>query len=177
MSKISVLAFVLFAATDALATPKLIVPVVAESTLQYQTGSRGYFEFAGKIWITNTLVARWVVAVDETEPNLLEVTLIPDPAMAPIMPSYVGFSTTAIHLVDAKLALKTGFNRTNARSLRMRDVARIERRGQFLLSDFVVSLNWDAQSAAARLVLVKADNVAPVFVYARSCGYSDSVGG
>lgn len=65
----------------------------------------------------------------------------------------------------------------NARSLRMRDVARIERRGQFLLSDFVVSLNWDAQSAAARLVLVKADNVAPVFVYARSCGYSDSVGG
>lgn len=133
----------------------------------------------GKIWITGTLVGRWITPVDETEANYLQITLIPDADMLARMPSYEGFETTVIFLNNEASTLEIGFQRSAARALHSKSVLRIEQRGEFLLGSVSVSIDCGVQSASANLIRIKPETKSAklALVKADACGYSDSVGG
>ena len=136
-------------------------------------------DLEGQIWITGTLVGRWITPVDETEANYLQLTLIPDADMTTRMPSYEGYVTNVIFLNNAEAAIKSGFQPSASRALLSRKVLRIEQRGEFLLKSVSVSIDCGAQSALANLILIKPETKSTkiALVKADACGYSDSVGG
>ncbi len=94
-SSITIL-FLVLASIGAYAAPKVTLPETSFSTLQFKAQERGYLEFNGQIWITGTLVGRWITPYDETEANYLELALIPDVDMPVRMPGYEGWDTSVI---------------------------------------------------------------------------------
>ena len=136
-------------------------------------------DLEGQIWITGTLVGRWITPVDETEANYLQLTLIPDADMTTRMPSYEGFVTTVIFLNNEASALKSGFQPSVAHALRTKKVLRVEQRGQYLLTNISVSIDCGSQAALANLIRIKPETEPAkiALVKADACGYSDSVGG
>jgi hypothetical protein len=171
--------FLILVGISAPAAPALAPPETSFSTLQYKTGGNGYMDLEGQIWITGTLVGRWITPVDETEANYLQLTLIPDAEMTTRMPSYEGYVTNVIFLNNEASALKSGFQPSASRALLSRKVLRIEQRGEFLLEGVSVSIDCGAQSALANLILIKPETKSAkiALVKADACGYSDSVGG
>ncbi len=171
--------FLILVGSGGQAEPLAVLPEDSFSTLQYKTGGNGYMDLEGQIWITGTLVGRWITLVDETEANYLQLTLIPDPNMATRMPSYEGFATTVIFLKNETYALKSVFLPSVARALRNKKVLRVEQRGAYLLSSFSVSIDCGRQSALANLIRidVETESAKIAVVKADACGYSDSVGG
>jgi len=159
------------------AAPKITLPETSFSTLQLKTTQDVYLEFKGQIWITGTLVGRWITPYEETEANYLELALIPDADMAARMPGYEGWDTSVIFLTNTASTLKLGFKPRAANALLTRRVLRIERRAEFLLSDFAVSIDCDRQSASAKLVRIKPESAKILWADAHACGYSDHVGG
>lgn len=168
---------ILLIAFCAHAAPRITLPETRFSSLQYKTDEHGYLEFEGQIWITGTLIGRWITPPEESVATYLELTIIPDPIMATRMPSYEGYETTVIFLSHESSALKLGFKPRAASALLTRKVLRIEQRGEFLLSNFAVSIDCDNQSASAKLVQIKPETAKIYLVEAHACGYSDHVGG
>ena len=171
--------FLIFICSCAQAAPPIALPETSFSTLQYKTGGNGYMDLEGQIWITGTLVGRWITPVDETEANYLQLTLIPDADLTTRMPSYEGFATTVIFLNNEASVLKSGFQPSVARALRTKKVLRVEQRGQYLLTNISVSIDCGSQAALANLIRVKpeTESAKVAVVRADACGYSDSVGG
>jgi hypothetical protein len=114
-----------------------------------------YAEFTGRIWVTGTLVAQWVVGVDETEANTFEVLLVPDASSIGRLPHFKGYPVEDIIPENPKAALRLAFDETTRRRLERKDVLVAKAPGFFQLARYVVGVECDSPWSRSMIVGVK----------------------
>jgi hypothetical protein len=127
--------------------------------------------FAGRTWITGTVVGRWPLGAADPGYETPDYILVPDapgirrlPYWLLREPPYLNrYRITGIELTNGEQALRLAVGATEANRLRERKVDQVRATGTFLIEALEIGVECDAPWAKARLVQAKV----PVRVAAR----------
>jgi hypothetical protein len=118
--------------------------------------------FAGRFWITGTVVARWPGGrdTDDDKPDLI---LVPDAASRRRLPYWRlydpphsnRYRVDSLWLTNEEQALRSAFSAKDRKLLLARQVDQVRASGTFLVEAYEVGVECDAPWARARLVAVK----------------------
>ena len=154
-------AFVLLAilASPAFAGASDPLPLVqspgADLTLVRRDEVRTIAEYKGQTHVSGTLVAQWIPGVDEETDNTRQYHLVPFAETAAKLPHFQGYPVQQIELTNGFAALRmvAGSQVADQFAEKRAKVIRIE--GTFVLGEYVVGVECDAQWAKA--IVVKAE--------------------
>jgi hypothetical protein len=157
------LLYALLAATvlPALADSRLaLVQPQASGMLLAKRGQDGnpdapYAEFKGRPWVTGTLVAQWIVGVDEEEANTFDVRLVPDKKAVKLLPYFSGYPVEDIIPENPKAALKMAFDVKTLGRLERKEILVARAIGTFQVTRYRVAVDCDAPWSQAMILKAK----------------------
>jgi hypothetical protein len=163
MSKRSFALLTLLLSFSAMAEEKLrlVQPKAANLTLAKleRTGDT-YAKFNGQMWVSGTLVARWIAGTDNMNYKFPDYVLVPDTASVGKLPHFIlkdppyflRYKVRAIDIQNGPAALRMAVGEEKVQRLINRKVSELKVTGSFLLEGYIVGVECDAPWARAAVV-------------------------
>ena len=153
------LALAAVASTSGATLLPLVQPQGGTLTLERLASKYEEATFLGQARVTGTFVAQWVVGVDETSPNTKQFRLIPRQDSAKGLPYFQGFPVTKIDVTNGMKALQLAAGSKVAADFASKKAMLIRTEGVYLISNYIVAVECDAQWAGATILAAESPQV------------------